>query len=780
MQEPEQGLEDLHQGAPGGRAHRLRHVRPRQHRLGQLEVPVAELVPREVVEARRDVVEAVALEAVAHLPGEGDEPGPDPPVRHGGHRARPVAPDIGDIVPVGDRGHPRGGDRPARLAPVPGAGSGAPGRLFRPPRSSRSRRLHGLDGLAGAAQHVPGRVPELVAEVPVPFDAAEVEADVAPMGRERAEREAQRIRPVGRDPVRKLPAGGLGDVRGVPGPHEPGGPLDHQRLEVDAVDEVQGVEDVPLRLRHLLPVRVEHEAVDVDVVERHVVHELDAHHDHPGDPEEDDVEPGDEDPGRVVPGEPLRLARPSQGRERPQGRREPGVEHVRVALQGNVRAEAVALPGLRLAPSHVDAAVRGVPGRDAMAPPDLAADAPVLDVVHPLEVDPGPVLGHETHRPGLDGADGGLGERGGPHEPLRGEARLHHRAGPLAARDLVAVRLHPVEPPRFPKVRHDPFAGGETVEAPVGRRRVLVEGGGVGEDVDRGQPVALPDRVVVEVVGGGDLEAAGAELRNHGLVRDDRDPAVAERKLDLAPDQVRIARVVRVHGDRHVPQHGLGAGGRDGDEARSSGRRVAERVAEVPQVAILLLGLHLEVRDRGAQHRVPVHEPPPAVDEPLVVEPHEGLQHRFGEPFVQGEPLRGPVDGGAEPAELVPDGPARAPGPVPHPFDERLAAETAPVAALRLDLALDHHLGRDPGVVRPHLPQGVVAPHAVIADEGVHDRVLERMPHVEGSGHVRRRDHDAVRLAVAARREPAALFPGGVHAALDAAGIVGRFHVSGA
>ena len=272
----------------------------------------------------------------------------------------------------------------------------------------------------------------------------------------------------------------------------------------------------PLRLRHLLTVRVEHEAVDVDVVEGRVVHELEPHHDHPRDPEEDDVEAGDEDPGRVEPGQPLRLPRPPQGRERPQGRREPGVEHVRVALQADLRPEAVALPDLGLAPPDVDAAVRAVPRRNAVAPPDLAADAPVFDIAHPLEVDLGPVLGHEAHRSGLDGADGRLRERRGPHEPLRGQARLHHRAGPLAARDLVAVRLHPVEQPRFPEVRRDPFAGGETVEPPVGVRRVLVEGGGVGEDVDRGKPVALPDRMVVEVVGGGDLEAAGAELRDHG------------------------------------------------------------------------------------------------------------------------------------------------------------------------------------------------------------------------------------------------------------------------
>ena len=34
--------------------------------------------------------------------------------------------------------------------------------------------------------------------------------------------------------------------------------------------------------------------VDVDVVERHLLHEVQAHHHHAGDPEEDDVEAGDQ------------------------------------------------------------------------------------------------------------------------------------------------------------------------------------------------------------------------------------------------------------------------------------------------------------------------------------------------------------------------------------------------------------------------------------------------------------------------------------------------------
>ena len=61
------------------------------------------------------------------------------------------------------------------------------------------------------------------------------------------------------------------------------------------------------------------------------------------------------------------------------------------------------------------------------------------------------------------------------------------------------------------------------------------------------------------------------------------------------------------------------------------------------------------------------------------------------------------------------------------------------------ELLLDDDLRRDAGVVGADLPQRVVAAHAVVADQHVHQRVLERVPHVQRAGDVGRRQLDAVR-----------------------------------
>jgi hypothetical protein len=62
--------------------------------------------------------------------------------------------------------------------------------------------------------------------------------------------------------------------------------------------------------------------------------------------------------------------------------------------------------------------------------------------------------------------------------------------------------------------------------------------------------------------------------------------------------------------------------------------------------------------------------------------------------------------------------------------------------ALVLQLALDDDLRGDAGVVGARQPQRVVAAHAVVARQRVHDGLVERVPHVQRARHVGRRQLD--------------------------------------
>ena len=116
--------------------------------------------------------------------------------------------------------------------------------------------------------------------------------------------------------------------------------------------------------------------------------------------------------------------------------------------------------------------------------------------------------------------------------------------------------------------------------------------------------------------------------------------------------------------------------------------------------------------------------------------------------------------------------------PFPDPLEELLAAHLAPAWLLALhQLALDHHLGRDAGVVGARLPEHVLAAHALEPAQDVLQRVVERMAHMQRAGDVRRRDDDEYGFAPARSGRPARKAPASsqvrVDAALDLGGLVG-------
>ena len=155
----------------------------------------------------------------------------------------------------------------------------------------------------------------------------------------------------------------------------------------------------------------------------------------------------------------------------------------------------------------------------------------------------------------------------------------------------------------------------------------------------------------------------------------------------------------------------------------------------------------------------------------------EHLDDGARQPLVHRKTFARPVAGGAEPLQLVDDDAAALRLPLPDPLEKFGAAHVAAARLLPLhQLPLDHHLGRDAGVIGAGLPQHVAAAHPLEAAENVLQRVVERVAHMQRAGHVRRRDHDGEGLGVAALRatglERAGLLPEAGHAGFDIGGLV--------
>ena len=101
------------------------------------------------------------------------------------------------------------------------------------------------------------------------------------------------------------------------------------------------------------------------------------------------------------------------------------------------------------------------------------------------------------------------------------------------------------------EILNDALAGYVTVEALI-YPAVLVDVRGRIHDVDGRQVMALAEGEVVGIVGGGDLDRAGAEVAADPLVEDDGDLAIHERQQELFAMEMPVALVLGVDGYGYV------------------------------------------------------------------------------------------------------------------------------------------------------------------------------------------------------------------------------------
>ena len=172
-----------------------------------------------------------------------------------------------------------------------------------------------------------------------------------------------------------------------------------------------------------------------------VPHLLVAREDHADDPEEDNIVARDKDVRGIEILQVLCHLRPAECLKRPQCRREPGIQGIGILRQ--VRAAALRADGRSLCLDNGLAAVVAVPCGDSVAPPELTADAPVLDIVRPVKVGLFHGAGNKPDVAVLNGLHRRLDQLVHADEPLLLDHRLHGRAAPVMSADIVCVVLDP-------------------------------------------------------------------------------------------------------------------------------------------------------------------------------------------------------------------------------------------------------------------------------------------------------------------------------------------------
>ena len=266
--------------------------------------------------------------------------------------------------------------------------------------------------------------------------------------------------------------------------------------------------------------------------------------------------------------------------------------------------------------------------------------------------------------------------------------------------------------------------------------------------------VTLADFEIIEIVGRGNLDGAGAVGGVGVFVGDDRDGAVGEGKLDEAADEVLITLVVRVDGDGDIAEEGLGAGGADDDFAVSEVGRAINHifgdgddfVGDVPEVARFVFVFDFDVGEGGLVLRAEVDELLATVDHAVVPHFFEGLVDAGDDVFVEGEGEVRPSAAGAEGADLEFHVAALFFDEVPDTRIEFVARKFEASMTFLLEGAFVDDPGFEAGVVGARdIPSGFTA-EAIVAGQGIFDGDGEAVADVKVAVGIRRRHDDRIAI----------------------------------
>ena len=163
------------------------------------------------------------------------------------------------------------------------------------------------------------------------------------------------------------------------------------------VDKLKRVHSVSKRLRHFTALLVANETVNVNIMKRSLACKFKTGHNHTAYPEEDNIISSYKSCCRIEVFKIFCFLWPSQSRERPEPRAEPGIEYVFILLEIFCTATTFRALGWVCAAYDHFTTLLTVPNRNSVAPPNLAAYTPVADIYQPLFICIFPFLWEELN-----------------------------------------------------------------------------------------------------------------------------------------------------------------------------------------------------------------------------------------------------------------------------------------------------------------------------------------------------------------------------------------------
>ena len=240
---------------------------------------------------------------------------------------------------------------------------------------------------------------------------------------------------------------------------------------------------------------------------------------------------------------------------------------------------------------NLGATVIAVPDRDPVPPPDLTADTPVVHVFHPAQIVLCKAFRNKFGPSVFYTVRGSFQQRLHLYEPLGGDQGFDRFTAALAMAYRMGAVFNFYQKAQRVQVFDNVFAAFIPL-LPFIRSGFLCHPAVFVNDNDSFQTLPQAHFIVVRVMGRGNLNGAGTELRIYIIIRNDGNLPVHDGQQDLFPYQFPVPFILRVHCYRRIAGNGLRTGS---GNSQIFPFMSDDRIIDIPQMSRVILMLYFDI-----------------------------------------------------------------------------------------------------------------------------------------------------------------------------------------
>ena len=392
----------------------------------------------------------------------------------------------------------------------------------------------------------------------------------------------------------------------------------------------------------------------------------------------------------------LCLLRPSQGRKRPQRRGKPGIQRILILIHMGTAAFR-AFPWI-LPCHHKFPAVSTIISRNPVPPPELPGNAPVTDIIRPVKVDLLHPLWQQRNLFLLHCLHGRLNQFIHLHKPLLLYHRLHCGAASVVGSHIMGMGHYLYQQPLLLQFLHHQLPGFIPIH-PLVFPAILVHSSIIIQHINLWQVMPFPNFKVIRVMSWCNLNAACPKFLIHIVVCHNRNLPPHQRQDQSLPDNILIPPVFWVYSNGSIPQQCLRPGS---GNLHKPPFFSLHRIIDMPEEPILILMLHLRIRNRRLTNRAPVHNPGSLINQPFLIKLNKHFLHRPGTALIHSKPFPVPICGRSHLLQLLDN--AIFVSPLPNLFQKPFPSQILFINPLFFQGFNHLNFCGNRSMVRPRLP----------------------------------------------------------------------------